>query len=96
MILDSSAIVAIMLREPGWERLVDKLAGEPSCAVGAPTLVETGIVLTAKMNATPWRRCSRESAHGGVTGVMPAPDGAGARRRTRAGRTTPPRGRSRA
>ncbi|OGQ13903.1 MAG: hypothetical protein A2138_02165 [Deltaproteobacteria bacterium RBG_16_71_12] len=49
MIVDSSAIVAVMLREPGWERLVDALAGAPSCAVGAPTLVETGIVVTAKM-----------------------------------------------
>lgn len=49
MILDSSVIVAVVLREPGWERLVDKLANTPSCAIGAPTLVETGIVLTAKM-----------------------------------------------
>lgn len=49
MILDSSAMVAVMLREPGWERLVDALASAPSCAVGAPTLAETGIVLTAKM-----------------------------------------------
>jgi ribonuclease VapC len=49
MILDSSAIIAMVLREPGWERLVDKIAAEPSCAIGAPTLAETGIVLTAKL-----------------------------------------------
>ena len=49
MIVDSSAIVAIILREPGWEALVDRLASEPLCAIGAPTLVETGIVLTAKI-----------------------------------------------
>lgn len=49
MILDSSAIVALVLREPGWERLVDKLGGEDTCAIGAPTLVETGIVLTARV-----------------------------------------------
>ncbi len=49
MIVDSSAIVAITLREPGWEQLVDKLAVEPLCAIGAPTLAETGLVLTARI-----------------------------------------------
>ncbi|MBI3767194.1 MAG: type II toxin-antitoxin system VapC family toxin [Deltaproteobacteria bacterium] len=49
MIVDSSALVAIVLREPGWERLVAKLAAEDTSAVGAPTLVETGLLLTAKM-----------------------------------------------
>lgn len=49
MIVDSSAIIAIVLREPGWERLVEKLGAEGTCAIGAPTLVETGLVLTAKM-----------------------------------------------
>lgn len=49
MIVDSSAIIAMVLREPGWERLVAKLGSEEACAIGAPTLVETGLVLTAKM-----------------------------------------------
>lgn len=49
MIVDSSAIVAIMLREAGWEELVDLIAAAPSCGVGAPTLAETGIVLTARI-----------------------------------------------
>ena len=49
MILDSSAIVAVVLREPGWERLLEKLGAEDTCAIGAPTLAETGIVLTAKI-----------------------------------------------
>jgi ribonuclease VapC len=49
VIVDSSAIVAIVLREPGWERLVAKLGGEDACAIGAPTLVETALVLTAKL-----------------------------------------------
>ncbi len=48
MILDSSAIVAIVLREPGWEDLLARLAAEPA-AVGAPTLVESGLVLTARI-----------------------------------------------
>lgn len=49
MIVDSSAIVAIMLRETGWEELVDLVASATSCGVGAPTLAETGIVLTARI-----------------------------------------------
>ena len=49
MILDSSAIVAIVLREPGYQGLVGKLATAKALAVGAPTLAETGIVLTARL-----------------------------------------------
>ena len=49
MILDSSAIVAVVLREPGFESIVSKLAAAKALAVGAPTLAETGIVLTARL-----------------------------------------------
>lgn len=49
MIVDASAIVGIILREPGWQELVAKLAVADSPAVGAPTLAETGLVLTAKL-----------------------------------------------
>jgi ribonuclease VapC len=49
MILDSSAIVAIVLREPGFEEIVGRIAGAEAVAVGAPTLAEAGIVLTARL-----------------------------------------------
>jgi ribonuclease VapC len=49
VILDSSAIVAVVLREPGYEGIVSKLATAKALAVGAPTLAETGIVLTARL-----------------------------------------------
>ena len=49
MILDSSTIVGIVLREPGFEGLVRKLTQAEALAVGAPTLAETGIVLTARL-----------------------------------------------
>jgi ribonuclease VapC len=49
VILDSSAIVAIVLREPGFEALVGKVARAEALAVGAPTLAEAGIVLTARL-----------------------------------------------
>lgn len=48
MIVDASALVAIALREPGWEVLVDKLSAGPAGA-GAPTLAEAGLVLLAKL-----------------------------------------------
>lgn len=49
MILDSSVIVAIVVQEPGWEDLVARLGAEPAVGVGAPTLTETAIVLTARL-----------------------------------------------
>lgn len=52
MIIDSSAVVAILLKEPGWETLLDTLTADGATAIGAPTLVETGIVLTARLGVT--------------------------------------------
>jgi ribonuclease VapC len=48
VIVDSSALVAIVLREPGWEAVAEKLSTSPA-GTGAPTLAEAGIVLTAKL-----------------------------------------------
>jgi ribonuclease VapC len=49
VILDSSAIVAILLREPEHETLLDRLAETDTAAIGAPTLTECGIVLSARL-----------------------------------------------
>lgn len=51
MIVDSSAIVAIFLREPGHGTLAEAIAAGSAVAVGAPTLAEAGIVLTARLRA---------------------------------------------
>jgi ribonuclease VapC len=51
VILDSSAIVAILLRETGHETLLQQLAGAQTAAVGAPTLTDCGIVLSARLGA---------------------------------------------
>jgi ribonuclease VapC len=48
VIVDSSALIALLLREPGWERIVDAIAAHAHAAIGAPTLTETAIVLHAK------------------------------------------------
>jgi ribonuclease VapC len=49
MVLDSSAIVAIHLREPGHERLIDRIDTAEVVVVGVPTLLETAMVLTARL-----------------------------------------------
>lgn len=49
MIADSSALVAIMLDEPDRDWLVRRMADADLLGVGAPTLAETGIVLSARL-----------------------------------------------
>jgi ribonuclease VapC len=49
VIVDSSALVALLLREPECDRLLDSLATEATPGIGAPTLTEAGIVLTARL-----------------------------------------------
>jgi ribonuclease VapC len=48
MILDTSAIVAILFREPDAAALLERLRRAPVRGVGTPTLVETGIVVTSR------------------------------------------------
>jgi ribonuclease VapC len=50
MILDSSAIVTLFLKEPGHETVRRRLGESPFIAIGAPTLMETAIVLSARLN----------------------------------------------
>jgi ribonuclease VapC len=50
MILDSSAIIALFLQEPGHETLRRKLVDARTAGIGASTLVETAIVLSARLN----------------------------------------------
>jgi ribonuclease VapC len=53
VILDSSVIVAIALRESGYEELVKKLRSAESLAVGTPSLTEAGMVLSARLGIEP-------------------------------------------
>lgn len=48
MILDASALIAIALDEPEREALLAKINAAETVAIGAPTLVEAGIVLSAR------------------------------------------------
>ena len=49
MIVDSSPIIAILLKEPGYERLRDGLAVAERTSIGAPTVVESSMVLCARL-----------------------------------------------
>jgi ribonuclease VapC len=46
--LDSSALVAILFAEPGYLELVDAILAADVVRIGAPTLVETGMVLAGR------------------------------------------------
>jgi ribonuclease VapC len=50
VVLDSSAVVAVVLKEAGYQDLLAKIEAAPGVAIGAPTLVETLIVLTARLH----------------------------------------------
>jgi ribonuclease VapC len=58
MVLDTSAIVAVILHEPGSEAILRQIGEAPVVAVGAPALVESGVVLSNKlgMDARPLLR----------------------------------------
>jgi ribonuclease VapC len=49
VILDSSAIIAVILGEPDAAALLAQLESTSILGVGAPTLAETGVVLTARL-----------------------------------------------
>jgi ribonuclease VapC len=53
VILDASALIAIGLDEPERAMLVAKINAADAIAVGAPTLVEAGIVLLARAGEDP-------------------------------------------
>ena len=38
MIVDTSALIAIALREPGYEELMDKLRAAETIGIGTPTV----------------------------------------------------------
>lgn len=49
MIVDSSVVIALFLREPDWQGLLERMATTDAPGIGTPTLVETGIVLSARL-----------------------------------------------
>ncbi len=50
-VVDSSALVAVLLREPGWEQLQERLESSDHWVISAATLVEATIVVEARLGA---------------------------------------------
>jgi ribonuclease VapC len=49
VIVDSSAIVAILLKEPGHGHLRDRLVDAEQASIGAPTVTESSLVLCSRL-----------------------------------------------
>jgi ribonuclease VapC len=69
MIVDTSAVVAIFQREPGYERLLEALASVDVAGIGAPTLVEAGIVLAARLRTDVRSLLGRFLAESGIVEI---------------------------
>ena len=57
MILDSSALIAILAGEPEAERLIQAISHAPVCRISAATFVEVSIVLEAQHGPEVVRQC---------------------------------------
>ena len=53
MIVDSSVILSLVLREPESHELLAKLEAASSIAIGAPTLTECSLVIRGRLNVDP-------------------------------------------
>jgi ribonuclease VapC len=49
MVVDSSALVAVLFDEPGCERILEVLSREPRSVVGAPTALETSMIVADRL-----------------------------------------------
>jgi ribonuclease VapC len=71
MILDTSALVAIVLREPGWQALSERIRdAKGHVAISAGTLTETAIVLSSRLNEDARGRLAR-LLHASEIAVIP-------------------------
>ena len=61
MTLDSSALVAVLFAEAGYLDLVDRILAADHVRIGAPTLVETSVVLAGRR---------RSAATGEIDGLV--------------------------
>ena len=59
MILDTSAIITAVMKEPGHERVFERMGTASALALGAATLVEAATILTSKLGHDPRPQLSR-------------------------------------
>lgn len=51
MVIDSSALVAVLLREVGWDALLDRLDADPHPVMSAANALESAIVMEVRKGA---------------------------------------------
>ena len=68
MILDTSAVVAILMKEPGYEDLT-RILVSGNAAIGTATLTETAIVLSARLHIDARPLLSRFLSEGSIAVV---------------------------
>jgi ribonuclease VapC len=66
VILDTSAILAIVFREPERDEFLRKIGAAPVVGIGAPTLAETAIVLAARLGDAGPRQLARILERAGI------------------------------
>jgi ribonuclease VapC len=69
MVVDSSALLAVFLREPGAERLESRLVAEPQPVISAGTLLESATVAEARKGPAGGRQLDHLLQTLGVTTV---------------------------
>lgn len=69
MILDTSAVVAIVFREPEENDFVHRIGAAATVGIGAPTLAETAIVLAARLGRESQRLLSLFVERAGIVVV---------------------------
>ncbi len=69
MILDTSAMLAIVFREPEEEEFLQKIGAAAAVGIGAPTLAETAIVLAARLGEQSQHLLSRLVQRAGIVVV---------------------------
>jgi len=74
MILDSSAVIAILMQEPQFEGLLEKLRADPTPAIGAPTAVECSLVLSSRLGTDARGILARFFSESGIT-IIPFQEG---------------------
>ena len=67
MILDSSAVVAIVLGEPGFEVFVNAIAAAPICRISAASFVEASIIAESRMGDQGIRQCDAFFRDSGIS-----------------------------
>lgn len=76
LVLDTSAAVAILLGEPSADQLLDAIDAAEDRLVGAPTVLELGIVMEARLGGPGRSITERFMVDGGFDVVTFGPDDA--------------------